>query len=84
MILELVSLLIPIFDLGLRLRPVLSSQFLAVKPNFRVSFLRDFLMYSSLYGVRGISRREAVRPFREDGKRGGARMILLECSCFAL
>jgi len=37
---------------------------------------------TSAYGVRGLSRREAVRPFREDGKRGRgendpARMQLL-------
>ena len=81
MILELVSLLIPIFDLGLRLRPVLSSQFLVVKPNFRVSFLRDLLMYSSLYGlwVEAVEEPPGVPEAWHEGKgeNDPARMQLL-------
>jgi hypothetical protein len=36
-------------------------------------------MTATLYGVRGISRREAVRPIREDGKGGGARITMPGC-----
>jgi len=32
--------------------------------------------------VRGISRREAVRPIREDGEGGGARISVPGCSYF--
>ena len=40
---------------------------------------------TSFYGVRRISRREAVRPFLGGWIKGeAARMNLLGCSCFAL
>jgi len=35
---------------------------------------------TTLYGVRGISRREAVRPIREDGQGEGARISMSGCS----
>ena len=40
----------------------------------------SLLMTATLYGVRGMSRREAVRPIREDGKGGGARITMPGCS----
>jgi len=41
----------------------------------------DSISLPFIWGVRGISRREAVRPFREDEQKGeAARMILLGCS----